>query len=69
MAKVAVSVSKKVSKRAVVRNRIRRRTYSAIRKLLPNLSNNLFLLIAKPRAENVRGEKLKNELAELFKKV
>lgn len=69
MAKVAVSVSKKVSKRAVVRNKIRRRAYSAIRELIPNFSDNLFLLVAKPGAEKVQGEKLKNELAELFKKV
>lgn len=66
--RVAVSVSKKVSKKAVVRNKIRRRAYSIVREFIPQLSNKFFLLIAKPGAERVRGETLKNELGELFKK-
>jgi ribonuclease P protein component len=64
IAKFAVSVSKKVSKKAVVRNRIRRRAYSA----LPKASPGLHLLIAKPGAEQVKGEVLRDELALLFKK-
>lgn len=66
--RVAVSVSKKISKHAVIRNRVRRRVYSSIRELLPNLSNNFFLIVAKPGAEKIKGDKLKSELGELFKK-
>jgi len=66
-ARVAVLVSKKVAKQATVRNKIRRRTYSATRTLVPHLSKKLFLIIAKKGAENIRGEKLKTELAELLR--
>ena len=66
--RVAVSVSKKVSKKAVIRNRIRRRVYSVVRGILPYLSSRLFLLIAKPGVEKVTGQVLQNELAALLKK-
>lgn len=66
--RVAVSVSKKVSKSAVIRNKVRRRVYSAARDLIPILTNKLFLLIAKPGAEKIKGQSLKKELAELLKK-
>ncbi|MDP3874992.1 MAG: ribonuclease P protein component [bacterium] len=63
--RVAVSVSKKISKKAVVRNKVRRRAYSAVRSLIPNLTNNLFLLVAKPGAEKIKGKELENELKSL----
>jgi ribonuclease P protein component len=63
-ARFAVSVSKKVSKSAVVRNRVRRRAYSA----LPKAGQGLYLLIAKPGAEKAKGDELREELASLFKK-
>lgn len=63
-AKFAVSVSKKVSKSAAVRNRTRRRAYSA----LPSAEPGLHLIVAKSGAQNVKGEELKAELALLFKK-
>lgn len=66
--RVAVSVSKKVSKKAVVRNKIRRRVYSAVLEFIPRLSKNLFLIIAKPGAEKIKGDTLKIELGELLKK-
>ena len=65
----AVSVSKKISKSSVVRNKIRRRVYSAIHHLIPNVKNNLYLLIAKPGADKIGGDGLKQELAGLFKRV
>ncbi len=68
MPRVAVSVSKKVSKSAVIRNKVRRRVYSAVRDLIPVLTNNFFLLIVKPGAEKIKGQNLKNELAKLLKK-
>lgn len=67
-ARLTVSVSKKVSQKAVIRNKIRRRVYSATGELIPRLSRRLFLLIAKPGAEKIKGQNLKDELAELLKK-
>lgn len=66
--RIAVSVSKKISKKAVIRNKVRRRVYSMMYHLIPHLTNNLFLLVAKPGAEKIKGQNLKNELAELLKK-
>ncbi len=43
--RVAVVVSKKVSKKAVVRNRIRRRVFEAIRGLEPKLSPHVDIVI------------------------
>ena len=36
---------------------------------MPELSDNLFLLIAKAGSENIKGQDLKDELVELLKKV
>jgi len=65
-AKFGVSVSKKVSKKAVVRNRVRRRTYSELRSLLSVSKPGLYLFIAKTSAKDAKGEKLKNELKKLL---
>jgi ribonuclease P protein component len=65
-ARVAVSVSKKVSKSAVLRNRTRRRAYSAISALLPGLKPGLYFVSAKPGADKLAGAELKAELEELF---
>ncbi len=62
----AVSVSKKVSKSAVARNTLRRRTYAVLRDLLPKLGNGLYLISAKPSAKDLRGDRLKNEITELL---
>lgn len=65
--RLGVSVSKKVSKSAVARNKIRRQTYSAMRPLLPNLQRGLYLLVAKPKVGLIKGQDLSRELTELFK--
>jgi ribonuclease P protein component len=65
---VGVSVSKKVSKSAVVRNTIRRRVYSAVQILYPDLLNGLFLFVAKSGAEKLKGEKLKEEVKKLIER-
>ena len=65
-AQFAVTVSKKVSKKAVIRNKIRRRTYSAIEKFIAKVKPNLYLIVAKPGAQNLKGEELKRELQALF---
>lgn len=66
--RIGVSVSKKVSKKAVIRNRIRRRVYSVLEDFLPSLEDKLFLIIAKPKADTIKGDALKQELAGLLKK-
>ncbi|PIQ66526.1 MAG: ribonuclease P protein component [Candidatus Zambryskibacteria bacterium CG11_big_fil_rev_8_21_14_0_20_42_18] len=68
-ARIAVSVSKKISKKAVVRNKIRRRAYSVLKEFIPLLPPNLFLLIAKSGADRMKSQDLKKELSLLFKKV
>lgn len=66
--RLAVSVSKKVSKKAVVRNRVRRRAYSASAPLLSLIKPNLYLISAKPGSEKSQGENLKKEIESLFLK-
>jgi|SRR6185312_7399807 len=65
--RLAVSVSKKVSKSAVVRNTIRRRAYSAVAAELPSLPAGLYLVVAKSGAEKIKGEALEKELVTLLK--
>jgi ribonuclease P protein component len=66
--RVGVSVSKKISKSAVVRNRVRRRAYTALAAIISNLPSGLFLFVAKSGVEKLRGEKLKDELKKLLGK-
>lgn len=66
--RVAVSVSKKVSKSAVLRNRTRRRAYSSVSKIFPSISNGLYLISAKADSENIKGEELDQELAVLLQR-
>ena len=66
--RVVISVSKKISKKAVVRNRIKRRVRAVMRSIIPKLKPSQYFIIAKLGAENIKGEELKNELAELLKK-
>ena len=67
--RIGVSVSKKISKSAVVRNTVRRRVYSAASKFFKKFPNGVFLFVAKPGAEKLKGEKLMMELAKLLEKV
>lgn len=66
--RLGASASKKVSKSAVVRNRVRRRVYAAVVGSLPSLPGGIYLVSAKPGAEKLKGEVLKAEVAELLKK-
>ena len=63
--KVIISISKKVSKKAVVRNRIRRRIRPMLRKF--KLKPAQYLFMAKPGAENIKGEELILEFRRLLK--
>ncbi|MHB1330684.1 MAG: ribonuclease P protein component [Minisyncoccota bacterium] len=65
--KIAVSVSKKVAKSAVVRNTVRRRAYGVIGDLLPTLNTGLYLMSAKRGADKLKGEILRKEILLLLK--
>ncbi len=62
----SVSVSKKVSKKATIRNRVRRRVYSTMRKYIKNTKPGLYLFIAKPGADTLKGENLEKEILKLI---
>ncbi len=64
--KLAVSVSKKVSKLAVDRNTLRRRVYSAVRDSVKELEPNTYLFVARPSAKKLKGEKLEKEITSLL---
>lgn len=62
----AVSVSKKVSKKAVDRNRLRRRSYAVIGGIKETVKG-MHMIIAKPSARNLKGEELSKELISLIR--
>ncbi|HIK28577.1 MAG: ribonuclease P protein component [Oscillatoriaceae bacterium SKW80] len=62
-----LSVSQKVSKRAVVRNRVKRLIRAAIRKLLPRVSPGWDLIvIAQPGAQECNYSQILQELEQLL---
>ncbi len=67
--RVAVVVSRKVSKSAVVRNRIRRRVYEIVRQAdnVPPSSDLIFTIFSEQVAE-LEAAKLQNMVAELLAK-
>ena len=67
--RLGVSVSKKVAKSAVVRNRIRRRVYAEIPRLNFNLLPAHYLVIAKVGAANLKGNSLSQELGALLRRI
>ena len=67
--KIGVSASKKVSKSAVTRNTIRRRVYSSIQEYIPIMPPGLYLFVAKPKSDVLKGEKLISEIKALLKSV
>lgn len=67
--KCAVSVSKKTAPTAVMRNKIRRRTYSIIGKLMPEITKKAFvLLMPKKEFATLPITELETEVRGLFKK-
>ena len=65
----AVSVSKKIAKTAVLRNKIRRRTYSIISQFLPRFKmNKKMIIIAKIGVEKMTIDSLKKEIEKIFVK-
>jgi ribonuclease P protein component len=67
--KAGVSVSKKVSKSAVIRNTVRRRIYATVAPMLKETKNYLFLFVAKPGVQNIKGENLSKEILKLLSAV
>jgi ribonuclease P protein component len=65
--KIGISISRKVSKKAVVRNRIKRQIRSAFRYLLPKISSPwLIVVIVKPEAQECNYEHFLRELEQLL---
>ena len=64
--KVAVVVSKKVSKKAVVRNRLRRQLYALVSAELSALPNGYYVLRVQPAALSSDFSTLKKELCVAF---
>jgi len=68
--RVGIVVSNKISKRAVVRNLIRRRTREAVRTLMPTLAVNAdIVLVARPSAVTATYAEILHEVSVLFGKV
>ncbi|NEO50551.1 MAG: ribonuclease P protein component [Moorea sp. SIO4A3] len=67
--RLGISISQKVSKKAVVRNRIKRQLRAALRQLLPRLSPGWKLVvIVKPEARECEYAQLLRELEKLLVK-
>lgn len=67
--RIGISISQKVSKKAVVRNRIKRQIRAALRELLPTISPGWKLVIVvRSRAIECKYEHFLRELEQLLKK-
>lgn len=65
-----ISISQKVSKRAVIRNRVKRQIRSAIRTLLPQVNPNLrIVVVVRPGAPECEYGEFLRELEQLFTKL
>lgn len=64
---VGISISQKVSKKAVVRNRIKRQIRAIVRALLPQLPSGWkIVVIVKPQAQGCKYEDFLRELNQLL---
>jgi len=64
---IGISISQKVSKKAVIRNRIKRQIRGAFRELLPQLSPGWkIVVVVKPQAQGCKYEDFLRELRELL---
>ncbi len=65
--KIGISISQKVSKKAVIRNRIKRQLRAIIRSLLPQLSSGWkMVVVVKPSAVGCKYEDFLQELRQLL---
>lgn len=67
--KTVVTVSKKVSKEAVQRNKIRRILYDVLANNRPVLKNGIYMVRVKVGAKDVSKKQLRSELQELIGRV
>lgn len=69
VARVAFVVSQKISKKAAVRNRIKRRLRESAKSLAPCLKTGLdMVVVAQAGIENKTSLEIKNNLSKLFQK-
>ena len=65
--RIGISISRKVSKKAVVRNRIKRLIRAVFLKLLPRISPNWLIIVSvKPEIQECKYDHFLQELEELF---
>ena len=65
--KIGISISRKVSKKAVERNRIKRQIRAVFRSLLPRISSPwLIVIVVKPEAKECKYEHFLRELEKLL---
>ncbi len=66
---IGISISQKVSKKAVIRNRIKRQIRAVIRELLPQIKDGwLVVIVVKSSAVECNYEHFLQELKQLFSK-
>ncbi|NJL47378.1 MAG: ribonuclease P protein component [Leptolyngbyaceae cyanobacterium SM2_5_2] len=69
-ARIGIVVSQKVSKHAVVRNRLKRQVRAIMATLLPDLPANLWIVInLRPEADQCEYGEFLRELKQLFKQL
>lgn len=62
-----IVISKKISKKAVLRNKIRRRLREEIKKILPHFKKGIdIVIIANPGATKEKREKIAEDLKKIF---
>jgi ribonuclease P protein component len=65
----SISIPKKVSKSAVVRNKMKRKVFSIIKELYPDLQKKVMgIIIMKPNSDKLDFETLEKEIINLFVK-
>lgn len=67
--KAAVVVGKKVAKKAVERNRMRRRVYTVLGTLLADCGSGVYIVLVKKPLSERTHEELQAELAALFGRI
>ena len=65
----AVVVGKKVSKKAVTRNKLRRRAYAQLYNRFKNKNTGVYILVLKPAIVNLTRQEQHRKLSELIDKV
>jgi ribonuclease P protein component len=67
--KYGLVVSKKIAKKATIRNRIRRQLYAIFGECAANVTNRHVVLLTKPTITSLQFSDLKQEVCGVFKKL